>query len=206
VSEEQAKQIHAVFHGAAADPEEFARLRERLLGSPLMRLVGLAGQSVGHSFRKVFAEEDGLSPGSAAVLSALAFGTGRGFANEGTPGRATHSELAKRCLITPATLTGVVSTLEKAGYVTRERDQSDRRVVWLLLTDSGAERAREIGARFAAVNEAVTRDIDPELEQSLRSFLITVIENNFAIVQEIPPVSDNDVNTTDQENRGKQQC
>jgi DNA-binding MarR family transcriptional regulator len=140
------------------------------------------------------------------VLSALAFGTGRGI-DFGTPGRATHSELAKRCLITPATLTGVVSTLEKAGYVQRERDQADRRVVWLVLTESGAERAHQIGARFIAVNEALTRDLDPELEQSLRSFLITVIEDNLAIVQEISPVSDNDVKAfIDNSNRGKPEC
>jgi DNA-binding MarR family transcriptional regulator len=201
----------------ASDPEELARLRDRLHGSPLMRLVGLAGQSVGHSFRRLFAEEDGLSPGSAAVLSALAFGTGRGL-DSGTPGRATHSELAKRCLITPATLTGIVSTLEKAGYVRRERDQADRRVVWLLLTDAGQERARQIGARFNAVNEALTRDIDPALEQSLRSFLITVIENNFAIVQEVRPAPDDEgkgeaeaeaeaeTDHSDQANRGKPQC
>jgi DNA-binding MarR family transcriptional regulator len=195
VSEERLHHLAAVLQGAASDPERASLLHAHLRDSPLMRLVGLAGQSVGHSFRRVFAEEDGLSPGSASVLSALAFGTGRGFANEGTPGRATHSELAKRCLITPATLTGVVSTLEKAGYVRRERDRADRRVVWLLLTETGEERAKEIGARFSAVNEALTRDIDPALEQSLRSFLITVIENNFAIVQEIPPVSDNDVTT-----------
>ena len=206
MNEEHAKSLHAAFHGAAVDAEALASLHDRLHDSPLMRLVGLAGQSVGHSFRRVFADEDGLSPGSAAVLSALAFGTGRGL-ETGAPGRATHSELAKRCLITPATLTGIVSTLEKAGYVRRERDEADRRVVWLLLTDSGTERAKEIGARFAAVNEALTRDIDPELEQSLRSFLITVIENNFAIVQEIPPVSDNDVNSaTDHARRGKPTC
>jgi DNA-binding MarR family transcriptional regulator len=208
VNEEHARTLHAAFHSAASDPEEFSKLRERLLGAPLMRLVGLAGQSVGHSFRRVLAEQDGLSTGSAAVLSALAFGTSRGF-EEGERGRATHSELAKRCMITPATLTGIVSTLEKAGYVRRERDKSDRRVVWLLITDSGEERAKEIGARFNAANEALVRDIDSELEQSLRSFLITVIENNFAIVQEIPPVSDNDVRTptdTEDPNRGTPQC
>jgi hypothetical protein len=100
VNEEQARTLHAAFHSAASDPEEFSKLRERLLGTPLMRLVGLAGQSVGHSFRRVLAEQDGLSTGSAAVLSALAFGTSRGF-EEGERGRATHSELAKRCMITP---------------------------------------------------------------------------------------------------------
>jgi DNA-binding MarR family transcriptional regulator len=201
VNEERLRALHA-----ALASEDASELRERLYDSPLMRLVGLAGQSVGLSFRRIMAEEDGLSPGSAAVLTSLAFGTGRGI-ETGTPGRATHSELAKRCLITPATLTGIVSTLEKAGYVSRERDQSDRRVVWLVPTDAGRERAKVIGDRFRAANEAVTRDIDPGLEQSLRSFLITVIENNFAIVQEIQPVSDNDVHTdTESEKRGKPLC
>jgi DNA-binding MarR family transcriptional regulator len=201
VNEERLRSLHAALVSEHAD-----ELRERLHDSPLMRLVGLAGQSVGHSFRRIMAEEDGLSPGSAAVLSSLAFGTGRGI-ETGTPGRATHSELAKRCLITPATLTGIVSTLEKAGYVTRERDQTDRRVVWLVPTDAGQERAKEIGSRFRAVNEALTRELDPDLEESLRSFLITVIENNFAIVQEIPPVSDNDVTPQPEtDNRGKPLC
>ena len=172
-------------------------LRARLHGSPLMRLMGLAGQAVGQNFRRLFAEEDGLSPGAAAVLTTLAYGQGRGL-EEGTPGKATHSQLAQLCMVTPATLTGVVSTLEKAGYVRRERDQGDRRVVWLLLTDAGRERVSVIGKRAATANEELRRNLDPELEQSLRSFLITVIENNLAIVQEIPSVSDNDV-TTDAE-------
>lgn len=178
----------------AREAYDAAALHARLHGSPLMRLMGLAGQAVGQNFRRLFAEEDGLSPGAAAVLTALAYGQGRGL-EEGTPGRATHSQLAHLCMITPATLTGVVSTLEKAGYVRRERDQEDRRVVWLLLTDAGRERVSVIGKRAAEVNEQLRRNLDPELEQSLRSFLITVIENNLAIVQEIPPVSDNDVHT-----------
>jgi MarR family transcriptional regulator, organic hydroperoxide resistance regulator len=172
----------------AGTPEASA-LRARLHDAPLTRLIGLAGQSVGHTFRKVFAEEDGLSPGAAAVLTALASGQGRGL-DTGTPGRATHSQLAQRCLITPATLTGVVSTLEKAGYVRRERDQEDRRVVWLLLTDTGRERAGAIAGRAAAANESMLRnvDLDPGLEKTLREFLITVIQNNFAVAQEVPPV------------------
>lgn len=197
MSDEHEQAAHRCQPVQDTGPRELSELRElhdRLHRSPLMRLVGLAGQAVGQSFRRLFAEEDGLSPGAAAVLTTLAFGQGRGL-DTGTPGRATHSQLAQRCLITPGTLTGVVSTLERAGYVRRERDESDRRVVWLLLTDAGRERVEVIGRRAAAANEALLRGVDPELEQSLRSFLITVIENNLAIVQEIPPVSDNDVNT-----------
>jgi DNA-binding MarR family transcriptional regulator len=153
-----------------------------------MRLVGLAGQAVGNRFRRAFAEEDGLSPGAAAVLLGLAFGQGRGL-DAGSPGRATHSELAARCLITPATLTGIVSTLEKAGYVRRDRDRADRRVVWLALTEQGEVRARQIGARITDANDELMKQLTPELEEAMRGFLITVIENDLAIFQEAPALS-----------------
>jgi DNA-binding MarR family transcriptional regulator len=194
---------------------EAESLRARLHDAPLTRLIGLAGQSVGHTFRRLFASEDGLSPGAAAVLTALASGEGRGF-ESGTPGRATHTQLAQRCLITPATLTGVVSTLEKAGCVRRERDQEDRRVVWLLLTDAGRERAAAITDRAVAANASMLRDVDPELQKTLREFLITVIENNFAFAQENPtvPSSENPPDSdeesanpsTDRPKTGRQSC
>lgn len=178
-------------------------LHQRLLGSPTMRLVGLAGQAMGNRYRRVLAEEDGLSPGAAAVLNALAWGQGRGLA-AGTPGRATHSELAQRCLITPATLTGLVSTLEKAGYVRRRRDESDRRVVWLTLTEAGEARSREIALRAKAANDELMRKLTPELEAALRDFLITVIENDLAVVhQETSVLSEH---TTDQPAPGRTQC
>jgi len=176
-----------------SDPQQADELRERLRNAPLTRLVGLAGQAVGHTFRRLFAEEDGLSPGAAAVLTALAWGQGRGLVDHGEPGRATHTQLAQRCLITPATLTGVVTTLEKAGYVRRERDQNDRRVVWLLLTEDGEVRARQIAARAADAHSVLVPALSSELEAVIRQFLITVIENDLAIVQEIPPVSETEL-------------
>ncbi|WP_211244500.1 MarR family winged helix-turn-helix transcriptional regulator [Actinospica robiniae] len=167
----------------APPPPPDLDLRQRLVGSPTMRLVGLAGQAMGNRYRRVLAEEDGLSPGAAGVLNALAWGQGRGL-EAGTPGRATHSELAQRCMITPATLTGLVSTLEKAGYVRRRRDESDRRIVWLTLTEAGEARSREIGLRAKAANDELMRKLTPELEAALRDFLITVIENDLAVVHQ----------------------
>ena len=188
---------HRTLNGAAElqerlsswSPERTAEMTERLRGWPLTRLLALAGHATGNRFRRALADEDGLSPGAAGVLTMLAWGTGRGL-DTGTPGRATHSDLANRCLIAPATLTGIVSTLEKAGYVRRERDTADRRVVWLVLTEAGATRAQEIGRRASAANGELVRDLSPEFEQLLRDFLITVIENDFAVFQEAPALTD----------------
>lgn len=48
------------------------------------------------------------------------------------------SELSKRMYLHPSTMTGVVDRLEKKGFVVRERDEGDRRVVKLQITPKGA--------------------------------------------------------------------
>lgn len=148
--------------------------RQLLETMPLMRLVPLAGHAVSQRFGRVFGSQDGLTGGSAAVLTALGFGGGRGL-EFGIAGRATHADLARRCMITPATLTGVVNTLVKAGYVRRERDEDDRRVVWLVLTDTGWERVHRIGAEVRDFAAPVMGSLPHDEEMVVRRFLTQVI-------------------------------
>jgi len=54
------------------------------------------------------------------------------------------SDLASRLGITEKTVTGLVDRLEQAGYVGRERDTQDRRVVRLRLTGTGQTAADHI--------------------------------------------------------------
>jgi MarR family transcriptional regulator, organic hydroperoxide resistance regulator len=53
--------------------------------------------------------------------------------NEGLP----LGELSEKMYLRPSTITGLVDRLEKRGYVVRDRDQKDRRVVKILLTPKG---------------------------------------------------------------------
>ncbi len=46
-------------------------------------------------------------------------------------------ELSQRMYLHPSTITGVVDRLEKKGYVSRDRDHEDRRVVIVQLTPKG---------------------------------------------------------------------
>jgi MarR family transcriptional regulator, organic hydroperoxide resistance regulator len=46
-------------------------------------------------------------------------------------------ELSQKMYLHPSTITGVVNRLEKKGYVSRDRDQEDRRVVMVQLTPKG---------------------------------------------------------------------
>lgn len=49
------------------------------------------------------------------------------------------TELAELCGVSAAAITGMSDRLEKAGYATREKSKSDRRVIKLLITPKGQE-------------------------------------------------------------------
>ena len=54
-------------------------------------------------------------------------------------GRTSSGELCRECDMLASTATGVFDRLEQQGYIKRERDSEDRRVVWVELTKSGAD-------------------------------------------------------------------
>lgn len=67
-----------------------------------------------------------------------------------------QSELAEKLLKSGGNLTLVVDNLEKAGYVSRERDPADRRFVVVTLTGKGQDF---IAALFPKVVANVTREM-----------------------------------------------
>jgi DNA-binding MarR family transcriptional regulator len=155
------------------DHEE--RLRRSLEAAPVLRLIALAGHVTSQQWSRLMNQQHGMTSAGVNTLLMLAWGTGRGGVEEGTPGRATNAELARRLWIRPATMSGIVDTLIKADYVARTRDVEDRRVVWLTLTEAGKARVGEIGdqLRDAFNPEHVTPD--PEHEKIIREFLIDLI-------------------------------
>ena len=52
------------------------------------------------------------------------------------------SDLGKRMYLHPSTITGVIDRLEKKRYVTRIRDEVDRRVIYVQLTAEGKRLAK----------------------------------------------------------------
>jgi DNA-binding MarR family transcriptional regulator len=72
-------------------------------------------------------EEQGVTMPQALALHML----------NGAGGRLSARDLGRECHMLASTITGVIDRLESAGHVRRERDQRDRRVVWVTLTDAG---------------------------------------------------------------------
>ncbi len=52
-------------------------------------------------------------------------------------------DLSERMYLHPSTITGVVDRLERKGYVTRKRDQVDRRVIYVQLTAEGRKLVKK---------------------------------------------------------------
>jgi DNA-binding MarR family transcriptional regulator len=60
----------------------------------------------------------------------------------------TLGDVARRLMVTPAVVTGLIDRLEKRGYVRRVASSGDRRRVNLALTDEGREAARRAEQRL----------------------------------------------------------
>jgi DNA-binding MarR family transcriptional regulator len=86
-------------------------------------------------------------------------------------GPISPSALARRAGLHPATMTGILDRLERAGWIARERDPADRRAVSVrALPDRGSEIYR----LFAGMNTAmdsICADYDQQQLELLADFL-----------------------------------
>ena len=71
------------------------------------------------------------------------------------PGRAAVkvSDIGKSLHVAMPSVTQLVKSLEAGGYVVRERDEKDRRVVRVILTAKGETAMRKAKARFHRIFE-----------------------------------------------------
>jgi DNA-binding MarR family transcriptional regulator len=99
---------------------------------------------------------------------------------------ATLSEMARRLMVAPTVLTGIVDRLERRGYVRRENDPHDRRKLRLCLSDEGRQISVDVEqalvAEVAAEMAALTPDEIAELGRGL-----SLLERVFGGLQTTTP-------------------
>ncbi|MEV0154793.1 MarR family winged helix-turn-helix transcriptional regulator [Micromonospora sp. NPDC050686] len=144
--------------------EPLARFPDVLRQAPLGRLIGIAGHLLEQHWGRYLADHHGLSAAGMRVLMILA-----------RAGDSTHREVAEHCYVRPATLTGIVDTLERDGFVARRRDATDRRSVQLTLTDKGREHAETLLALIHSDPPLTSVDADPAKREVIREFLTELI-------------------------------
>lgn len=82
--------------------------------------------------------------------------------------RVTAGRLAELTGLTTGAITGMVDRLEKAGFVRRERDDNDRRKVFIAIVPENIAR---IGRYYEPLQRAVQRDWETYTDAELKLLL-----------------------------------
>lgn len=108
-----------------------------------------------------------VSMGFVGVLLSLYEGDGR-----------TISELGEDVSLEKSTMTGLIDRMVRAGLITREQDESDRRVLRIWLTEPGRKIQAVVGDVLARAYDDLTLGLaDRDIEKAER-MLVRIIENS----------------------------
>jgi len=140
--------------------------------APLPALVTVAIRLVG-AFIGSTAQCTGIGPAGLGVMRLLA-------ARDGLK----SSQVAAWGSWTPGTVTSVVDTLVRNGYVERRREPTDRRVVRLHLTDAGRRKVEEAISLIGPRWQEAFGYVDPADEPVIRKFLIQTIDRFGTLIRE----------------------
>jgi DNA-binding MarR family transcriptional regulator len=89
--------------------------------------------------------------------------------------RMRRVDLAEQVLLTASGITRLLDGLERSGYVARGTCDSDRRVVYAVLTDEGVEKLRDASASHVAqIEEYFTSRYDDQELSELNVLLARV--------------------------------
>jgi DNA-binding MarR family transcriptional regulator len=95
-------------------------------------------------------------------------------------GRMTAGRLAELTGLTSGAITGVIDRMEKAGFVRRERDDSDRRKVFIAPVP---ERLMEIGRFYELMQRAMQKQSDGYTDAELKLLLRYAAETYHSILE-----------------------
>jgi DNA-binding MarR family transcriptional regulator len=111
-------------------------------------------------------EPFGLTGAQFAVLKYVADGTAD-----------TAADLCRTLHYDTGSMTRMLDRLEEKSVLRRERCTQDRRVVYLLITDSGKELLPRLRAAAVRVLDRHLRGFSPEERVNLKQYLTRMIEN-----------------------------
>jgi DNA-binding MarR family transcriptional regulator len=90
-------------------------------------------------------------------------------------GELESRDLAAAVGISRPTSTGVVTTLERRGYVQRQKSSSDGRMVRVSLTDEGRKKIETLFPKFNEEEVTVTAHLPPDRQDELASMLRSML-------------------------------
>ncbi|MET7996718.1 MarR family transcriptional regulator [Amycolatopsis sp. NPDC005232] len=115
-------------------------------------------------------------------INAAAFDILAALRRNGAPYRQTAGALAETSLITTGGISLRVDRLEKAGLVIRERDDEDKRVVYVQLTDKGLGLIEEVAAEHFANEESLLVGLTATERRQLAQ-LLSLLERSLDVYE-----------------------
>jgi DNA-binding MarR family transcriptional regulator len=85
-------------------------------------------------------------------------------------------ELAQRCALTPASVSELVDSLERDGFVRRSEDRNDRRVVVVEITSRGRREIERVGELMTAPVAKIIATLSAEKRARLAAALADLQE------------------------------
>jgi DNA-binding MarR family transcriptional regulator len=113
----------------------------------------------------------GRTIGRSTLLRALYFA-------EGEP--LSQNEIGRQLAVTPATVTYMLTGLEKEGLVTRVRMEEDRRSFQVALTDAGREMAERLLPMIPKLSVDLWRDFSTEDRERFLELLLRFLDSTLA--------------------------
>jgi MarR family transcriptional regulator, organic hydroperoxide resistance regulator len=119
-----------------------------------------------HARIQALLETLGLYEGQPSMLRTL-------WAEEGL----THTELAKRLRVQPATITKMIQRMQKAGFVERRPDPQDERVSRVYLTEAGRAVQTDVRGVWHTLEKDAFAQFTDEERALLRHYLLQIRDN-----------------------------
>ncbi len=88
-----------------------------------------------------------------------------------------QKDIATNCLIEPASVSSMLSTMEKEGLIHRKANSDNRRSSLVSLTELGLEKAGYVKKTFEEVEKKALKDFTAEEIQQLLDLLMKVNKN-----------------------------
>ena len=136
--------------------------KEKLLHQAIQQMIVLRDvmRLVGKQLRyeSLLPEKERLGEGQIRVLHALC-----------EDGTMTVGSLAELCHVADPTISKILRSLEHGGWVSRQTDPNNRRVVWVGVTPAGQQVYERIKAHFEAGLASV---LSPLTEEQLQDLIV----------------------------------
>lgn len=132
---------------------------------PTLGLLGMTAHKLGRLAQTMYAEYD-LNKSQSMILFQL-----------DRDGRISQKELAEKLNVSAPSVTSMIQKMEKAGYIVRNVDEKDQRMMRLDLSEKGKaciDYVKEIGDKMEQIAFA---GISPEEKMLLKRILFQICDN-----------------------------